>query len=568
MCNSMAYDPPKFNSRIDLKLSANESTCPIPDLPRQLAGQAANIPFYPDHVPLQNAIGRWLSVDPDRIVITAGGDGAIERVMNHAISETRNRVVCHQPSFEMISIYASMFDGELDSVQWMDGAFPLDDLLEKIDESTAIVAVVTPNNPTGQTIPIEQVLRIANAARGAGARLLVDNAYVEFAETDPTPQLLQQDNVMIVRTFSKALGLAGMRVGYLIAPDTEYATTIRNMTGPYPVSSLSLETARRALENYHDEIAAMVGQVSAHRRLLDDSVKQCGGQTIPSEGNFVLASFADAETVWNRLAEQGIAVRIFPNSALLNGWLRITCPAGKSDLIRLVQSLASATDTKSEPVKSQVLSGLAALKSDAAPPLVDDNNLGDFTSSTQRTTKETDIQIELDLYGSGQTEIETGIGFLDHMLTALAFHSGMNLKLVCRGDLHIDDHHTAEDCALALGSAIDEALGARRGIERFGFAYAPLDEALARSVVDLSGRPWPEIHLDLQREMIGTWACENITHFFQSLAMTLKCSLHVDVLRGTNDHHKAEAAFKSLAKALRQALVRTSGAVPSTKGVL
>ena len=191
-----------------------------------------------------------------------------------------------------------------------------------------------------------------------------------------------------------------------------------------------------------------------------------------------------------------------------------------------------------------------------------------FTSSTHRETKETNIQIELDLYGTGKTEISTGIGFLDHMLTALGFHSGMDLKLICDGDLHIDDHHTAEDCALALGTAIDEALGPRRGIKRFGFAYAPLDESLARTVIDLSGRPWPEVHLDLDREMVGTWACENIVHFFQSFAMTLKCSLHVDVIRGTNDHHKAEAAFKSLAKALQQALTRTEGAVPSTKGVL
>ena len=160
------------------------------------------------------------------------------------------------------------------------------------------------------------------------------------------------------------------------------------------------------------------------------------------------------------------------------------------------------------------------------------------------------IDIELDLDGTGKIEISTGIGFMDHMLTALAFHSGMDLKLVCDGDLHIDDHHTAEDCALALGSAIDAALGPRKGIKRFGYAYAPLDEALARTVIDLSGRPWPEIHLDLQREMVGTWACENITHFFQSLAMTLKCSLHVDVIRGDNDHHKAEAAFKSLALSL------------------
>ncbi|MEL7497884.1 MAG: imidazoleglycerol-phosphate dehydratase HisB [Planctomycetota bacterium] len=186
----------------------------------------------------------------------------------------------------------------------------------------------------------------------------------------------------------------------------------------------------------------------------------------------------------------------------------------------------------------------------------------------QRVTKETSIQLAVNLDGTGAVDVKTGIGFLDHMLTALAFHAGFDLDLQCDGDLHVDDHHTAEDCALALGAAIDAALGPRKGIRRFGYAYAPLDEAVARTVVDLSGRPWPEIHLQLERPMIGTWACENITHFFQSFAMSLKCSLHVDVLRGSNDHHRAEAAFKSMAKALKEALTKTAGDVPSTKGVL
>ena len=192
------------------------------------------------------------------------------------------------------------------------------------------------------------------------------------------------------------------------------------------------------------------------------------------------------------------------------------------------------------------------------------------TAHIERTTRETSITLTLELDGTGQADVETGIGFLDHMLTALAKHARFDLRLRCEGDLHVDDHHTAEDCALALGRAIDEALGAeRRGIVRFGSAYAPLDEALARVVVDLSGRPWPEVHLGLRREAIGTIATENITHVFTSLAMSMRAALHVDVLRGENDHHRAEAAFKALALALRQA-VRQDGtdAIPSTKGVL
>ena len=191
------------------------------------------------------------------------------------------------------------------------------------------------------------------------------------------------------------------------------------------------------------------------------------------------------------------------------------------------------------------------------------------TAEFSRTTSETNVTVTVTLDGTGRADIRTGIGFLDHLLTALARHARLDLALTCTGDLHIDDHHTAEDCALALGSAITLALGERRAFARFGSAYAPLDEALARAVVDLSGRPFAVITLGLQREAIGGLACENIPHVIASLATTLRGAIHVDVLRGENDHHRAEAAFKALALALRAALARTDDTdVPSTKGVL
>jgi imidazoleglycerol phosphate dehydratase HisB len=189
-------------------------------------------------------------------------------------------------------------------------------------------------------------------------------------------------------------------------------------------------------------------------------------------------------------------------------------------------------------------------------------------ATTARKTRETDITCTLLLEGTGQADVSTGIGFLDHMLTALARHGGLDLSLTCTGDLHIDDHHTAEDCALVLGEALATALGDKRGVRRFGHAYAPLDEALARAVVDLSGRPWPAIDLGLRREMLGDLATENLTHFFQSLAIAGRLNLHLDVLKGDNDHHRAEAATKALALALRSAVAVVSTDVPSTKGVL
>lgn len=191
------------------------------------------------------------------------------------------------------------------------------------------------------------------------------------------------------------------------------------------------------------------------------------------------------------------------------------------------------------------------------------------TATVKRKTAETDITLTLGLDGEGSSSVSTGIGFLDHMFSALAKHGRFNLTLKCQGDLQVDDHHTAEDCALCFGEALHQALGERRGIHRFGSAFAPLDEALARAVVDLSGRPFAEVNLELERDKLGELCTENLPHVIQSLAMSARATIHVDVLRGQNDHHRAEAAFKALALALKQAVKLDGSAdIPSTKGSL
>lgn len=191
------------------------------------------------------------------------------------------------------------------------------------------------------------------------------------------------------------------------------------------------------------------------------------------------------------------------------------------------------------------------------------------TAQISRVTKETSIDVKIALDGTGKSTISSGIGFLDHMLTALAKHSRFDIELACKGDTWIDDHHTTEDCALTLGEAFDKALGDRAGIARFGSACVPLDEALSRAIVDISSRAHAEIHLQLVRPMVGELSCEMITHFFESFASAARLTLHVDVLRGRNDHHRAEASFKALAVALRAAVKHDDTAgIPSTKGML
>ena len=190
-------------------------------------------------------------------------------------------------------------------------------------------------------------------------------------------------------------------------------------------------------------------------------------------------------------------------------------------------------------------------------------------ASLRRTTKETDISVFLNLDGSGETDISTGIGFFDHMLDLLARHALLDLSLQAAGDLPVDEHHTVEDTGLGLGGAMAEALGDRRGIERYGFLL-PMDESLAEVAIDLSGRPCLVFKGSFRREYVGQLPTELVPHFFESLAQTLRCGLHLTIRRGKNEHHKIEALFKGLGRCLRQAFrgCPHERGVPSTKGTL
>ncbi|MDG1487238.1 MAG: imidazoleglycerol-phosphate dehydratase HisB [SAR324 cluster bacterium] len=188
----------------------------------------------------------------------------------------------------------------------------------------------------------------------------------------------------------------------------------------------------------------------------------------------------------------------------------------------------------------------------------------------ERKTKETAIKLELNLDGSGKTNIKSGIGFLDHMLDLLAFHGMFDLKLKCDGDLEIDTHHTTEDIALALGRALAEAVGEKKGIFRYGHSYVPMDESLIRAALDLSGRPEFVFHGEFTQPTIGYLDTQMITHFFKSLAVSARMTLHLSILYGINDHHKCEGMFKSVGRALRAAveLDPRRKDVVSTKGTL
>jgi len=191
--------------------------------------------------------------------------------------------------------------------------------------------------------------------------------------------------------------------------------------------------------------------------------------------------------------------------------------------------------------------------------------------AVKRATKETDIAVAVDLDGKGVSNVSTGIGFFDHMLDLLARHSRIDITVKAKGDLHIDHHHTTEDVGIALGQAVKQALGDMKGITRYADVHVPMDEALARVAIDVSGRPFLVFKAKFGRDKVGAFDTELVQEWFQAFAMNAGITLHVEVLYGTNDHHIAEACFKGLARALRAAFAidpRAAGEVPSTKGTL
>jgi len=193
------------------------------------------------------------------------------------------------------------------------------------------------------------------------------------------------------------------------------------------------------------------------------------------------------------------------------------------------------------------------------------------TAKIERNTKETKIKVEVNLDGTGQYKISTGIGFYNHMLEQLSHHSLIDINLHCEGDLHIDFHHTVEDCAIAVGEAIKQALGDKKGITRFGHSYVPMDETLSRCVIDLSGRAYPIFNCEFKRDKVGEMDCELFREVFIALAQAIGCNLHIENIYGVNNHHIIESCFKALARSLRQAITideRKKDAINSTKGLL
>ncbi len=498
-----AYQWPPSNAAIAVRVGIDPRTiirfdgnvAPTPPAsarPAALARALADINEYDRgrYEPLRQAIADRHGVGLDQISLGAGSDEFI--VLCARIFAEGGTIATVPPVSYSMYRYAAL----------MAGATVIDD-----PSKADLVFVCRPNNPTGELPDIPDV----------AGQLIIDEAYAEYAGVDALDRV--GEGAIVLRTFSKAFGLAGARVGYSIATP-ELTSVISSRQAPLSVSSLSASLALAGLASPPD-VSAQV----AERDRLTGELTALGLVPVRSYTNFLYIPMENSAELVEKLLPYGIVMRSYA------GGLRISVRDELDDdlLLDALRTVLLGAELPAQPVRHR------------------------------RATAETLLTVRLRVPGEGRVYVHTGLGFYDHMLQQLAFHGGMDLRLEGVGDLETGDHHTVEDMMRTFGEALDQALGDRRGLTRYGEARVPMDEAIAHAVVDLSGRATASISISPDPGMAA--------HAFESLAQTARITLHVTA-SGLNAHHVAEAAFKAVGRALAQAMTRDGSLVRSTKGSL
>lgn len=519
-----------------IKLDANEN----PFRPLVEGSLAANVNRYPEPQPrrLRAVMAALYGVPTDSLVVTRGGDDAIDILIRAFCIEGQDAISICTPTFSAYAQFARLqgarvIEAKLDA----NFDFDADAFVARVrDEAGLKLAFIcSPNNPTGNPVAPADILRVAEAL--PDTIVVVDEAYIEFSELESlAPTAASHPNLVVLRTLSKAYGLAGARVGCAIGhPET--VELITRALPPYPLPTLAIEAAMGSLAPSRRLVhAERIAKLKADRNRIAGllassplvrSVRNGGG-------NFIFLEVDDPQALAAKMHGFGIRVRFRPNAA--PGGVRLTLGTDAENQAALAAFGVTGGDKPSR------------------------------SAEVVRDTKETSIAVAIDLDRDGPRRIDTGIPFYDHMLDQIAAHGGFALTLACQGDLEIDGHHSIEDCAIAFGQALGQALGDRRGIGRFGFSL-PMDETEAHVLIDLSGRPFTRFEGSFEASHIGAYPTEMTEHVFRSLADSLKAAIHVRV-EGENDHHKTEACYKAFGRALRQAVRQEGDALPSTKGVL
>jgi histidinol-phosphate/aromatic aminotransferase/cobyric acid decarboxylase-like protein/imidazoleglycerol phosphate dehydratase HisB len=479
-----------------VRFDQNTPPLPLPTTrPGTIARALAGINGYPPggYVELRRAIAGYTGVDPDQIVLGTGADDLILLCARVYAGPGDKVAIPAAPTYPLYRLATLLAGAEVG------------------DDDPVLTFACRPSSPTGELRPLPDA-----------RPLVVDEAYFEYCGETALP-LIEDEEVIVLRTFSKAFALAGVRLGYALA-SRELAAELNARQAPAPVSSLAAALAVAALADSPD-----VTPVLEERERLASALAAVGLPPLPSQGNFVFVPADDGRALGETLLRQGLVVRAYDDG------IRITIRDRVDDDL-LVEALARVLDRPS-PVAAAAGRSVRHL----------------------RATAETRIAVRLGLDGASRVMVDTGAGIYDHFLEQLAFHAGLDLVVEGAGDLETGDHHTVEDTALALGEALDRALGDRRGIARYGDAVVPMDDALARAAVDLGGRSAAEIAITPDPGMA--------THFFGSLAQAGRLAIHVQAA-GRDPHHVVEASYKAVGRALRVALREESAGIPSTKGVL
>lgn len=450
------------------------------------------------------AIADYCGVEPENVVLGCGADDLIA-LLARAFLRPGDRAAIHPDrTYPMYRI----------AVGWAQATVS--------DDEPSLTFTCRPNNPTGEMTDLP-----------AARPLVVDEAYGEYAGESAVG--LIEDGVVVVRTFSKRFGLAGARVGYALA-GTEMAERLRERQSPYAVSSLSVALALEALANPPDVAPALRERDRLAARLSD-----LGLAPLPSRTNFLFVPLDDSSRVAGELLRQGFVVREYPDG------MRLSVRDEHDD--DLLLSALAGVIAKGAAAAGAVESAAADVAAGAHARTV----------RHRRATAETIMHARVSTGGGRGAFVRTGLGFADHLLEQLSFHSGLNVRLEGAGDLETGDHHTAEDAARTLGEALDRLCGDRRGLRRYGEAAIPMDEAFARASIDLAGRPVSRVLLEGDNETAA--------HMLECLAQSARLTLHVTAT-GENSHHIAEAAFKATGRAIRAALEADGTDVASTKGTL
>jgi histidinol-phosphate aminotransferase len=503
---------------------------------------------YPDphHAVLKGKIAKLKDIDADCIFIGgSGSDEAIDLTFRVFCRPGIDKALIVTPTYGMYEVCANTNDVEIISVPLnADFSLPVDELLATARSAgdVKLMWICSPNNPTGNAHPLEQLEYIADNFNGM---LVVDEAYVDFSTRGSMLSVLQRHrNVIVLQTFSKAWGLASLRVGMAFA-DAEVAKLFNRVKYPYNINGPTQAEIARRIDTY--DVRLQADEIVAQRKMLAEALPglDCVKRVFPSDANFLLTEVTEPDAIYDYLVEHGAIVRNRSHVPGCGNSLRITVGTPTENK-RLLELLARYGTPDSEE------------KADAP----------DRVARMERTTSETSISIALNLDGEGTSEISTGLHFFDHMLWQIPHHAGISLRLICKGDLEVDEHHTMEDVAIALGDAIHKALGSKRGIDRYGFVL-PMDESRAMVLIDFGGRIDFNWDVKFTREYVGDTPTEMYEHFFKSLCAAMHCNLHISAT-GTNNHHLIEAVFKAFARALKAAVHRDpfNYDVPSSKGLL